>query len=129
MSSLDKFQILTLALGAAIIVSVLVEYNDTDFNVHAKAGLKTLESALPFFLASYALIVSGAPNSEARMYKNIILLIVAVTWVTVFYKELDPSTGVVASGGGWEQVNGNVTYPLALGGLFALPVVLCGFRV
>lgn len=129
MSSLDKFQILTLAFGAAVIVSVLVEYNETEFNARLTSGIKTLEYGLPFLFVAYALIVSGAPNSEARIYKNLILGIVAVAWFTVFYKKLDVQNMSYGVDGGWTQVNENVTLPLALGGLFALPVALCGFRV
>ena len=129
MSSLDKFQILTLLFGAAVIVSLLVEYNQTVLNAHLTAGLKTLEYALPYLFAAYALIVSGAPNGEARMYKNVILGTVALTWFGVLWKQLDVQNMSYGSGGGWSQVNDNVTLPLALGGLFALPVALCGFRV
>lgn len=128
MSSLDKFQMLTLAFGAGVIISVFVEYNESDLNENLMSGIKAFERGLPFLLSAYALIVSAAPNAEARMYKNLILLTVGISWFFVIYKKLAFSASENTDGK-WEQVNANVTYNLALGGLFALPVALCGFRV
>ena len=119
---------LTLAFGAGVIISVFVEYNESDLNENLMAGIKGFEMGLPFLLSAYALIVSAAPNAEARMYKNLILLTVGISWFFVIYKKLSFS-GSGNTDGKWEQVNANVTYNLALGGLFALPVALCGFRV
>lgn len=127
-ANLDKFQILSLVLGASIVISVLVEYNDSDLDGSAAAALQTLELGFPFLLAAYTLIVSGAPNAEARMYKNFIIGIIAVSWFFVIKDQID-FTGISTTGGGWPQVNGKITYNLARGGLFALPIVLCGFRV
>jgi hypothetical protein len=130
-ANLDKFQILSLVLGASIVITVLVEYNAMLMDESAAAALHLLERGLPFLLAAYTLIVSGAPNAEARMYKNFIIGIIAVSWFIVIKDQItaDNLGPATPTPGGWPQVYGNVLYPLAQGGLFALPIVLCGFRV
>jgi len=128
-ANLDKFQILTLAFGAAIVASVVIDYNNStaDMGDSTSTAYEILQGGFPFLLAAYALIVSGAPNGDARMYKNFIIAIIAVSWFFVIKDKAGVTDPV--STAGWNKVLQETGYQLAVGGFFALPIVLCGFRV
>ena len=129
--NLDSYQLLTLIFGGTIILATLLEYNNTDYNENFKALMRVAEGVLAVFFAAYALISSSARGREASMYKNLILVLgIGALIIVVAQKTTaaDCQAQLASPAGGWDQVNALVTYRLAQGALFALPVAFLGFR-
>jgi uncharacterized membrane protein len=131
MSSLDKYQILTLAFGATVVILSLAAYNDSELNDNLSAARAFMTVGLPYLFAAYALCsVSARKEDEQRMYKNIILGITIVSWFLAVWKKLTPFGGLGSPPeNAWDRVQEAVVSPLAVGAFFALPVALIGFRV
>lgn len=123
MSSLDKYQLVTLSFGAIIVVTVFLEYNnkvDPLTNIKTRNFIRLVEQSLGFLFAAYALLVS---TMEEKTGKNVVLAISAISLIVYAFKPL-PVTGT----SGWTKVNEEITPYLAQGAFFALPLAIWGFR-
>jgi len=140
MSSLDSYQLLTLIFGVVVIGKVVTDYNKKADDLTPKLAnfYNIITLGLPFLFAGYAFLISGATGESAYTYKMLVIglsLASILLFITSGNGEaVTPASG--ASGGElwvggpgaafatpWKSVAGRTGLPLALGALFALPLV------
>jgi hypothetical protein len=119
-ANIDAYQLMTLLFGASIIVTAIVEYNNPTLEEHLDKFLTALASALGFFFAGYAIILTGVRDKKtANMYKWFIVILALAAWIDVIWTGISP--------GGWANIQQNVALPLAQGALVAVPIALISF--
>lgn len=137
MSSLDSYQLLTLIFGVVVIGKVVTDYNKKADGLTPKLAnfYNVVTLGLPFLFACYAFLISGATGDSAYTYKMLVIGLSLASFILFIASGNGDTVGVDSAGsmwiGGpsgsfttaWKSVAGRTGLPLAIGSLFALPLV------
>jgi len=113
-------QSVTLFLGAVVIVTSVLRYNDTSYDVRLQYLAQAFEIALVGLVIAYTLLIAGNTGRDAEMHKYFLVLLCLGSWgLYVFQDSLNA---------GWNRVQNNVAYPIIQASMFSLPMVAYAFK-
>ena len=111
---------MTLFLGAVIIVTSVLQYNDTAYDARLEYLAQAFEKALVGLVIAYTLLIAGNTGNDAEMHKYFLVFICLTSWVLfVFQDNLSAN---------WQRVKTNVAEPIVTASLFSLPMVFFAFK-
>ena len=113
-------QSFTLFLGAVVIVTSVLRYNDTTYDARLQYLVRAFEVSLVGLLIAYTLICAGNTGRDAEMHKYFIVLLCLGFWGLAIFKD-DLNAG-------WLRVNDNVGPGIIQASMFALPMVVYAFK-
>jgi hypothetical protein len=111
---------MTLILGGTVIVTAVLQYNDTEYDQRLEYVVAGIQRGLGFLLAAYTLLIAGSTGPDAEMHKYFLVLLCLTSWGLVAFRD---STNTA-----WERVTTSVAIPIFEGSLFALPMVAYAFK-
>jgi len=113
-------QSITLIFVGLVVLTTILEFNDTTYDAGVKRVVRGIEAGLGYFFVAYVILIgSHGKGREMEMYKYFIVLLSVASWVLLFLRNPEGT-------GDLDRVTAQVAQPIFEGSLFALPIVAFG---